>query len=100
MATTTNFDEIMQVLAEYKTQHQDEYHLRSIGVFGSFARGEAGPGSDLDIVFESDRPNLFRTSRMRAELEEIFSLPVDIVRLRDQMNPRLRDRILREARYV
>lgn len=100
MAASPSISEILRVLAQYKSQHQQEYHLLSIGVFGSFARGEARPGSDIDIVFESDRPNLFRTSRMRAELEEIFALPVDIVRLRDRMNPNLKETILREARYV
>ncbi len=100
MADGMNLEDIMIVLSRFKLQHAEEYFLRSIGVFGSFARGEARPGSDIDIVFESDRPNLFRTARMRAELEELLAAPVDIVRLRERMNPNLREAILREAKYA
>ncbi len=54
----------------------------------------------MDVVFETDAPNLFRTSRMRQELETLLARRVDVVRLRPHMNPRVRARILREARYV
>jgi predicted nucleotidyltransferase len=37
---------------------------------------------------------------MRAELERLLARPVDVVRLRERMNRRLRQRILQEARYV
>jgi predicted nucleotidyltransferase/uncharacterized protein with HEPN domain len=67
-------------------------------VFGSFARGEARSDSDVDIVFETNEPNLFRTARMRAELESLLARPVEVVRLRERMNRRLRQRILQEAR--
>ena len=54
----------------------------------------------MDVVFETSEPNLFRTSRMKQELEELLSRRVDVVRLRERMNPRLKQRILRETRYV
>ena len=71
-----------------------------LGVFGSVARDEAGAESDVDIVFETDAPNLFRTAHLREELEQWLARPVDIVRLRPTMNSALRERILLEARYV
>jgi hypothetical protein len=55
---------------------------------------------DVDIVFETNEPNLFRTARMRAELESLLARPVDVVRLRERMNRHLRQCILQEARYV
>ncbi len=91
------------LLAELKIfieRHGDEYGLRSLGIFGSFARGEAGDESDVDIVFETNSPNLFRTARMRQELEQLLARHVDVVRLRDNMNPRLKKRIMEEARFV
>jgi uncharacterized protein len=72
----------------------------SIGVFGSIARGEARDDSVVDFVFETGGPNLFRTASMQAELERLLGRTVDVVRLRERMNPRLRQRIQREARYV
>jgi hypothetical protein len=97
-AVTT--EEVLARLRAFKERREAEYALSSLGVFGSFARGQARAESDVDIVFETSEPNLFRTSRMKQELEELLARRVDVVRLRQQMNPRLRKRILREVRYV
>ena len=95
---TTN--DVLARLKMFKESRQAEYSLRSLGIFGSFARGQAREDSDVDVVFETSEPNLFRTSRMKQELEELLARRVDVVRLRERMNPRLKQRILREARYV
>lgn len=98
-AVTTTKD-VLARLRAFKESRQAEYGLSSLGVFGSFARGQAQEESDVDIVFETSEPNLFRTSRMKQELEELLARRVDVVRLRERMNPRLKRRILQEARYV
>ena len=95
-----SMEEVLDLLKAFVERQESEYGLVSLGVFGSFARGEARSDSDVDIVFETNKPNLFRTARMRAELERLLARPVDVVRLRERMNPRLRQRILREAHYV
>ena len=95
---TTN--DVLARLKMFKESRQAEYSLRSLGIFGSFPRGQAQEDSDVDVVFETSEPNLFRTSRMKQELEELLARRVDVVRLRERMNPRLKQRILREARYV
>ncbi|MCI0493227.1 MAG: nucleotidyltransferase domain-containing protein [Planctomycetes bacterium] len=87
-------------LREFKEQRGAEYHLLALGYFGSYARNEATAESDVDIVFESESPNLFRTSSMRQDLVEWLGRPVDVVRLRRMMNPRLKARIQKEAVYV
>ena len=93
-------EDILAILRDFKRNRAEVYALVSIGVFGSVARGEARDDSDVDIVFETNAPNLFRTASMQAELEWLLGRRVDVVRLRDGMNPRLRQRILREAHYV
>jgi uncharacterized protein len=98
VAMTT--EDVLARLRVFKESRQAEYCLSSLGIFGSFARGQARDESDVDVVFETSEPNLFRTSRMKQELEEILARRVDVVRLRERMNPRLKRRILREARYV
>ena len=98
-AVTTTKD-VLARLRAFKESRQAEYGLSSLGVFGSFARGQAQEESDVDVVFETSEPNLFRTSRMKQELEELLARRVDVVRLRERMNPRLKRRILQEARYV
>ena len=92
--------ELRALLRTFKEQHAEEYHLLALGYFGSYARNEATPTSDVDVVFQTDRPDLFITAMLRQDLETFLDHPVDIVRLRDSMNPRLKARIEREAIYV
>lgn len=92
--------ELHALLRVFKEQHAEEYRLIALGYFGSYARNEASEQSDVDIVFETDAPNLFRTAMMKQDLEALLGRRVDVVRLRELMNPRLKDRIQREAQYV
>ena len=45
--------EILTRLRTFKERREAEYSLQSLGVFGSFARGEAKADSDVDIVFDA-----------------------------------------------
>ena len=96
----TRRDEVLEILRRHKADFKNRYGVTALGVFGSVSRDEAGKESDVDIVFETDAPNLFRTVRMKQELEALLGCPVDVVRLRERMNPGLKKRILQEARYV
>jgi len=91
---------VLEQLRRFQQARGADFRVSRLGVFGSVARDEAGAESDVDIVFETDDPNLFRTAHLRQELEDWLGRPVDIVRLRPTMNAALRERILREARYV
>jgi len=100
MSQPVQQDDVLDMLRRFKESRGASYGITRIGVFGSVARGEPGPGSDIDIVYETDAPNLFRASHMRQELEVLMGRHVDVIRLRAHMNPRLKARIQREARYV
>lgn len=93
-------EDILAVLREFKETHGDEYGITTIGIFGSFARNEAREDSDIDVVYETTKPNLFRTSRMRQELEDSLGRHVDVLSLKGLKNPRMRARIEKEAVYV
>ena len=71
---------------------------RSVRVFGSYARGEAGPGSDLDLLvdFEPGR-SLLDHAALQVELEALLGRPVDVASERG-LRPRIRERVLSEAR--
>ena len=74
--------------------------VRRLGVFGSVARGEAGPDSDVDILVEFDvLPDLYEFAALRDRLAEIVGRPVDLV-TPSALKPRLRSRILDEVRYA
>jgi hypothetical protein len=91
---------LQTLLREFKQQKGEKFQLTALGYFGSYARGEASPESDIDIVFKTDYPNLLLTSRLRLDLVELLNRPVDVIRYRETMNPRLKARLDREAIYV
>ena len=93
-------ERLRALLKAFKERYAEEYHLRALGYFGSYARNEATPDSDVDVVFQTDHPDLFITAMLRQDLEAFLDHTVDVVRLRDAMNPRLKARIEREATYV
>lgn len=95
-----NISELRSLLSAFKQQHGEEYGLRSLGYFGSYAHNTATPDSDVDIVFETDNPNLFLTAMMKQDLEEVLGRPVDVLHLRGLQNSRLKKRIEQEAVYV
>lgn len=53
---------------------------RNPRIFGSVARGEDRPDSDLDLLIDlDDSASLFDLSRMRVELEELLGIKVDVI---------------------
>ena len=95
-----NQEAVLDALRVFKKEHAHEYALSNLGIFGSFARGEEKYESDVDIVFTTAEPNLFRTACLKEDLETLLHRPVDIVRFRPTMNPYLKARIERDAIYV
>jgi len=91
---------ILNILKQYKIEHTNDYGITKIGVFGSVARDEAKNSSDVDVVVELKKPNLFTLSSIRQELEDKLKNRVDIIRFRDKMNLFLKEQIKKEAIYV
>jgi len=93
-------DDILAILREFKRDYAEKYGILEIGVFGSTARDEAGEDSDVDICIKTKTPNPFALVHIKEDIEEMVRKHVDIVRVRDKMNPFLRERIEKEGRYV
>ena len=72
------------------------YGVRSLGLFGSGARGTAREDSDLDFVVEFETKSFDAYMDLKVFLERLFGCAVDLV-LRDAIKPRLRETILKEA---
>ena len=73
------------------------HHVKRLVAFGSRARGDARPDSDLDLAVELPAgKDLFDVVVLREELEAAFGLPVHVVSLRGAPK-RLRERIRREG---
>lgn len=93
-------EDLLNFISEHKDELRRSFGVRTIGLFGSYALGEEFEGSDIDIVAELEKPDLFYLIGIKQTLEEAFGRKVDVVRLRDTMNPSLRRRIERDAVYV
>ncbi len=93
-------DEMVEALKKYKQQNVRRYGIKSLGIFGSVARDDATDSSDIDIVVELDRADLFILADIKQDIEETLGRHVDIVRKRRLMNPLLARRISREVIYV
>jgi len=87
-------------LREFKRDYAEKYGILEIGIFGSLARDEGGEDSDVDIFIRTKTPNPFILVHIKEDLEGLTGKHVDIVRMREKMNPFLRERIEKEGRYV
>jgi len=93
-------NKILSALKEITPVLLEKYGVTRIGIFGSVARGDASEKSDVDIVYQMSRPNLFTVVHLKEELENALHCPVDLVRYRERMNPLLKKRIERDCVYV
>lgn len=92
--------EILALLKSYKAANALKYGFARLGIFGSVARNEQTEQSDVDICYEGEAPSLLTLDRIQCELEELLGCPVDLVRIREQMNEALKRHITKEAIYV
>jgi predicted nucleotidyltransferase len=92
-----NPDEVLQLMPDRHDDWRQRYHLQRIGLFGSTARNQATASSDVDVWVELDPLTPYATVHLKQELEELLQRPVDLVRLRERMNPALRRAILQEG---
>jgi uncharacterized protein len=83
-------------------QHEPELRARGVrrlALFGSTARGDLGPESDVDLLIEVDaasRFGLFAFVDLKNDLAGLLGRPVDLA-FPDAMRPRLRAAVLRDA---
>src|SRR5215475_4485692 len=69
----------------------------NIRVFGSVARGEAGPASDIDILIDvGPTTSSWFPAGLILDLEDLLGRPVDVV-TEKALKPELRDHVLRES---
>ena len=97
MKTTNDY---ITILRKYLSIKADAYGITKIGIFGSVARNEQTEDSDVDVCVEMKKPDLFTMVHIKEELQELFGKPVDIVRLRNNMNPMLLKQIKRDGIYA
>ena len=79
-----------------------KYQVRELAVFGSAARGDLGPDSDIDVLVEFDteaRIGLFKFAAMEAELTALLGRKVDLVS-KPGLKPWILPHVLQDAKVV
>jgi uncharacterized protein len=94
-------DEIMAELRRLKPEIESRYPIRLLSVFGSFARGEQGLDSDIDVLAEKirERVSLFDVIEAEMKLAKMLGRKVDL-RLTTEIKPRILGYIQAEARAL
>ena len=92
---------ILETLKLHKKELYQKYGVIKIGVFGSFARGEAKEESDIDIVIEieKNKKNLHNFLNTRREMEKLLGLRVDLG-IESTIKPIVKEYIKKEIIYV
>jgi predicted nucleotidyltransferase len=88
------------MLRTYMNENAGKYGITRMGIFGSVARNEQTEASDVDVYIEGQLHGFFALSAIKQDLEDLLGSHVDVVRLRDNMDAMLRERILDEGIYV
>jgi predicted nucleotidyltransferase len=93
----TDLTNIMVQLRQALPPLKEQYHVQSLGVFGSYVRDEQRPGSDLDLLVAFDEPpSLLRFVELENRLTDLLGVQVDLV-MQDALKPAIGQRILEEA---
>ena len=76
------------------------YGIRKVALFGSYARGESRPDSDVDLIVDFERPiGFIAFVRLERELSELLGRKVDLL-TESSISPHLRDKILDERQVI
>jgi predicted nucleotidyltransferase len=96
-------EEIIALIRQYYAYLAAEYGVKRIGLFGSYAQGEPGEASDIDLIVEFERPIGFRFVELAEYLENLLGRKVDIltpVGIRNIRLPWVAEEIERGIIYV
>ncbi len=92
--------EIKALLREMLPELSVQYHVRKIGIFGSYSKDCQTPKSDLDLVVEFDQPNgMFAFVYLMHGISDRLSTRVDLV-TPSGLHPLIRDQVMSEVVYV
>lgn len=93
-------EQVLQILNEHKTEIKERFGVKSLTLFGSTARDENTPTSDIDLLVEFSQPvGYFRLFELQDYLETVLGCRVD-VGTPNSLKPSIRYRIQGEILRV
>ena len=94
-------DDVLRTLRTHLPELREQYGVRTLGVFGSYVRGEQRPRSDLDPLVEFDeRPlTLIQVIALEQYLSDLLRVKVDLVE-KKTLKPAIGRHILQEVAVI
>ncbi|MBT8366389.1 MAG: nucleotidyltransferase family protein [Deltaproteobacteria bacterium] len=72
-------DEILSLLVQNKSELENKFKVRRMALFGSYARGDQKPDSDVDILVDIDPSVGLEFVKLADQIEQLLGLPVELV---------------------
>ena len=93
-------DAVLQLLKQKNAEMERQFGVKSLLLFGSVARDEATPASDVDLLVEFNRPvGYFGLFALQDYLEKLLGCSVDLG-TPDSLKPYIRERVMGELIHV
>lgn len=92
-------EQILDFLKQHKQEMNERFGVTKIGLFGSYARGEAREDSDIDVAIELSRNTADSYFGLLHFLEDSFDARIDLG-LESNFKPLIKPYIIREIVYV
>ncbi|MCZ7357511.1 MAG: nucleotidyltransferase family protein [Candidatus Methanoperedens sp.] len=93
-------NEILKVLKKELPNLKEKFKVKSIGIFGSYVRGEQTKTSDIDMLVQFEAPvSFFKFIELEDYLTEKLGAKVDLV-TPDALKPLTKPHIIEEAVYA
>jgi len=97
MIIMSHIKDVRQKIRNLKPIIRERYKVKTIGVFGSYVRGEAKEKSDLDVLVEFSEPiSLLKFVELENFLSDSIGVKVDLV-MKNALKPRMGKHILEEV---
>lgn len=92
-------EEQKEVIRQHRQELEDRFKVKSIAIFGSYARGDANESSDIDIVVEFTEPVGILFIHLADFLEDILGVRVDMI-TSDAIKPNRRKYVMENLVYA
>lgn len=93
-------DLLVQKIKNNQGELRERFHVDSLSIFGSVARGTDTPNSDVDILVKYQKtPGFFEFLDLKTYLEDLMGRRVDLV-TEGALKKQLREQVLQEAKRV
>jgi len=92
--------EVKEILRKHKKELKERYKVKSIAIFGSYARNEQTEKSDIDIMVEFYEPIGLKIVDLKDYLESILNVKVDLITKNSIQNPYIKKSIEEDLIYV